>query len=112
MKRLSILVLFILWLLSLTSCSPHWCNPNKTLNEAIEDCRKCDYDASIADFGSNLLRYAWFEKCMENKGYLLIDEHVLPLKFQKANVSRQSNVSFPLYRLGSTDSNFIRVAGK
>jgi len=104
--------LLIILLLLLGGCTPHWYNSNKTLEEATKECRECDYDASMADFKADLLRYYSFEACMKAKGYLLIDEEYLPPDFQKANVIRQSRVTFPLVRLGTTDSNFIRIAGK
>lgn len=107
-----IFILILLWLLSLFGCTPHWCNSGKTLEEATKECQECDYDASIANFKEDLLRYYSFETCMKAKGYMFIDEEFLPPDFRKANVPRQSDVSFPLIRLGIVDSNFIRIAGK
>ena len=83
-------------LIILGSCSPHWCNSSKTLEEAIKECEECDYDSSVADFSDDLIRYYSFETCMKAKGFIFIDEGSLPPDFRKAHVTRQSVVSFPL----------------
>jgi len=92
-RRLLFFSIFILF----TGCSPYWYNPDKTIQEAVDDCRECD---SHKDFFV-------FADCMKNKGYAEVDELSLPDNVQRFMIPRRSR----LLGLPLSNPDLIRIAG-
>jgi len=94
MKFFTILAFFFL---ITAGCTPYWYNPEKNLDQAIEDCRDCD---SHKD-------YLVFVDCMKQKEYTKVDELALPPGVKREMIPRRSRfLGLPL-----NNPDLIRLAG-
>ncbi|MBN2181636.1 MAG: hypothetical protein JW715_06960 [Sedimentisphaerales bacterium] len=96
-------VVFILITAGLTGCGPgsYWYNPEKNLDEARRDCRKCHKQAQMEAInaaiefcrqynepftGWSVYKNTQFKKCMKDKGYNFISEDRLDPIIRKRTV--------------------------
>jgi len=84
MKKLPILLLVVV-----AGCgSTYWFNSYKTLSQAKIDCYACDNEASRAKASiiKGIDSLLIFEACMEGKGYIKVEEFMVPSDLQKVRV--------------------------
>lgn len=101
MKFLFLIILSLM----LAGCAPSfWFNPNKSKLETQKDTRDCDYEAlkySREGSGRNELLY---QKCMENKGYRLVNEYTITRKGNEFFFNKQYEEALKYYDRAAYDN--------
>ena len=91
--KANIIILMTCALTMLSGCAEMcWYHPTKSLEEAIKDCRECDYDADKAvaavDSGiaAGVRGSSLFNSCMQSRGYGCCKLEELPAGLRAARV--------------------------